>query len=333
MSATPALKTAHTTVTKRQRLDHFLARWGYRRSEHRVEPGLYAVNAPGPEAPVFVSANYTLSYDSLRSALAGIEGYILVLDTRGINVWCAAGKGTFGTDELVLRIEESRLGEVVRHRSLILPQLGAAGVSGYEVKERSGFDVRFGPVRAADLPVYLATGEATPEMRLVRFDARDRAVLIPIELVGTLAPVLAGVAFLYIVDGAFGASALLAAALAGTALFPLLLPSLPTSDFSSKGCLLGAAAVAPFALGLAWRQRREGPLSLKGALKPLQYLLALPPVTAFIALNFTGATTFASRSDVKREMSLYIPLMAGLFGAGLLALLIRGIIMLREEKV
>ncbi len=332
MSAPPSFKTADTTVTKRQRLDHFLARWGYRRSEHRVEPGLYAVNAPGADAPVFVSANYTLSYDSLRSALAGIEGYILVLDTKGINVWCAAGKGTFGTDELVLRIEESRLGEVVRHRSLVLPQLGAAGVSGHEVKELSGFDVHFGPVRAADLRDYLAMGEATPDMRLVRFDARDRAVLIPIELVGTLAPVLAGVAFLYIVDGALGASALLAAALAGTVLFPLLLPALPTSDFSSKGFLLGAAAVAPFALRLAWRQRREGPLSLRGALRQLQYLLALPPVTAFIALNFTGATTFASRSDVKREMSLYIPLMAGLFGAGLLTLFARGIIILREGK-
>ena len=94
-----------------------------------MEPGLYALGAPAPDSPVFVSANYTLSFDALRSALRGIDGYLLVLDTKGINVWCAAGKGTFGTDELVARIEATRLAEVVRHRRLILPQLGAPGVA------------------------------------------------------------------------------------------------------------------------------------------------------------------------------------------------------------
>ena len=47
------------------------------------------------------------------------------------------GKGTFGTDELVLRIEQANLGEVVRHRRLILPQLGAPGVAAHEVEERT----------------------------------------------------------------------------------------------------------------------------------------------------------------------------------------------------
>ena len=79
---------------------------------HRVEPGLYSLGNPTSESPVFVTANYTLSFDALRSALKGIDGYILVLDTQGVNVWCAAGKGTFGTDELVKRIEATRLHEV-----------------------------------------------------------------------------------------------------------------------------------------------------------------------------------------------------------------------------
>ena len=84
-------------------LDHLAARFRIRRGKHRVTPGLYALGSPTPESPVFVSANYTLSFDALRSSLAGVDGYILVLDTHGINVWCAAGKGTFGTDELVNR--------------------------------------------------------------------------------------------------------------------------------------------------------------------------------------------------------------------------------------
>ena len=41
-------------------------------------------------------------------------------------------------------------------------------------------------------------------------------------------------------------------------------------------------------------------------------------MTAFLALNFTGSTTFTSRSGVRREIFAYIPAMAGTFGAGLL---------------
>ena len=111
------------------RWDHILARVGVRRSGHRVEPGLYALGSPDPDSPVLVSANYTLSFDALRSSLPGRDAYILVLDTGGINVWCAAGKGTFGTEELVARIEAVGLAGVVHHRTLILPQLGAPGVS------------------------------------------------------------------------------------------------------------------------------------------------------------------------------------------------------------
>ena len=90
-------------------LDHFLARWGFNREGHRVEPGLFRLGNPTPDSAVFASANYTLSFDALRSALAGTDAWILVLDTKGINVWCAAGKGTFGTEELVRKITETRL--------------------------------------------------------------------------------------------------------------------------------------------------------------------------------------------------------------------------------
>ncbi len=71
---------ATSTITLANRCDHFLARWGVKRSEHRVEPGLYALGNPTADSPVFVTANYTLSFDALRSALAGINSYIMVRD-------------------------------------------------------------------------------------------------------------------------------------------------------------------------------------------------------------------------------------------------------------
>ena len=167
-----------STLTLANRWDHWLARWGVDRSGHRVAPGLYALGNPTPDSPVFVTANYTLSFDALRSELVGVDGHILVLDTKGINVWCAAGKGTFGTEELVHRIEVSQLRGLVAHRTLILPQLGAPGIAAHEVKQRSGFKVEYGPVRAADLPAYLQTHQASPEMRQVLFPLVDRLVQI-----------------------------------------------------------------------------------------------------------------------------------------------------------
>ena len=98
----------------------------------------------------------------MRSALVGVDAYILVLDTRGINVRCAAGKGTFGTDELVHRIENTGLAGTVTHRKIIVPQLGAPGISAHDVQRRSGFRVEYGPVRARDFPEYIRTGKTTP---------------------------------------------------------------------------------------------------------------------------------------------------------------------------
>lgn len=331
--------TIHPTssaISWADRWDHFLARWGYRRTEHRVKPGLYALGDPTADSPVFVTANYTLSFDALRSALDGVDGYILVLDTYGINVWCAAGKGTFGTDELVHRVEATGLHEVVSHRALILPQLGATGVAAHGVKKRTGFRVEYGPVRAADLPAYLRAGRATPEMRRVRFTLGDRLVLIPVEVVHALWLSAIAAVVLFLFAGPLAAAGAVAAVLAGTVLFPILLPWIPTRDFSSKGFLLGGLVALPFALAalvgrmggapLEWRLCGMGGALWVRAIEALAYLLALPPVTAFLALNFTGSTTFTSKSGVRREMFAYIPVMAWMFGTGVVLTLVFGLV-------
>ena len=320
----PYIQPTTSTITLANRWDHFLARWGVNRSGHRVEPGLYALGNPTADSPVFVTANYTLSFDALRSALAGVGGYIMVLDTQGINVWCAAGKGTFGTDELVHRIEATALHDVVSHRVLILPQLGAPGVAAHEVKKRSGFKVEYGPVRAADLPEYLKTHMATPEMRRVRFALRDRLILIPVDLVHVLLPMLIAAVVLFFFSGFQASAGAVVAILAGVVLFPTLLPWLPTRDFSSKGFILGGLVALPFALvtflgnpGATWWRQVGGALT---------YLLALPPVTAYLALNFTGSTTFTSRSGVRREIFTYVPIMAWMFGAGIVLTIVLSLI-------
>ncbi|VVB96917.1 Acetyl-CoA decarbonylase/synthase complex subunit gamma [uncultured archaeon] len=308
------IKLTSSDITFANHLDHFMARMGIKRNEHLIEPGLYALGKPTKNSPVFVSANYTLSFDALRSALAGIDGYILVLDTRGINVWCAAGKGTFGTEELVRRIEAVKLHDVVSHRILIVPQLGATGVAARKVRERSGFKVEFGPVRAADLPEYLKTHRATEEMRRVRFTLPDRIVLIPVEIKQILIPVLAASVILSLAGGYAAAAAVIVAVLSGLVLFPILLPFIPTTDFSTRGFIIGGLAALPFALNALYANEA---LWLRSGWA-LAYMLTMPPISAFLALNFTGSSTFTSVTGVRREIFTYVPKMAWMSGIGII---------------
>jgi hypothetical protein len=303
--------------------DHFLARFGYKRAWHRVEPGLYTLGNPTSESPVFVTGNYTLSFDALRSNLDAMDGYILVLDTFGINVWCAAGKGTFGTKELIHRVLDTQLGTVVKHRLLILPQLGAPGVAAHEVKKATGFRVEYGPIRADDLSTYMKTRKATREMRTVRFPVRDRLVLIPVELTGTILPLLGAIIAGFLLGGGFIAGAAAASILAGLILFPLMLPWLPSREFSFKGFILGTLVMLPF---LYSKFVSTGIIDWKLLLSVIGLLMVFPAVTAFISLNFTGATPFTSKTGVRYEMKKYIPIIAWTFGIGIVLTIVVRII-------
>ncbi|RJO62736.1 MAG: carbon monoxide dehydrogenase [Dehalococcoidia bacterium] len=312
----PVLPTS-PFLTWKNRWDHIQARWRWKRGEHKVIPGLYAIGNPTPDSPVFISANYTLSFDALRTSLTGIDAYILVLNTFGINVWCAAGKHTFGTEELVERIDTSELARVVRHRTVILPQLGAPGVAAHKVKKQSGFKVEYGPVRARDLPEYLKTHKATPEMRLVRFGILDRLILAPVELLGYFLYLVIAAVALYFWGGWTGSLLAVLAIAGGAVLFPLLLPWLPTKDFSTKGWSLGlVVTLAVVLMNTLWLKADIS--TTHRVMNVASNMLIWPTVVAFIALNFTGSSTFTSRSGVKAEMRSYIRPMAVSFILGII---------------
>lgn len=304
------------------RLGAWKARWGINRMNYLIPPGLYAIGEPVSDAPVLVTANYKMSYDLVRRELAGRNVWLLVLETYGINVWCAAGKGTFGTDELVQRIKKSGLPKVVTHRRVILPILGAPGVAAHEVKKRTGFSIAYGTIRAADLPEYLDNGEVTTAaMKQLTFNWYERMVLIPVEIVLVLKPVAMVGAALYLaatfLSGESAAAttllAYLGAVFTGIAVAPMLLPVLPGKSFTIKGALAGvaySAALYTFTGGTTWSL----PVTLAA-------FLALPAVSAFYTLNFTGCTTYTSRSGVKKEMRLGIPIMGSALIAAVIVVL------------
>jgi len=299
-------------------------RWGIGRDNYKVEPGLYAIGKPDKNSPVLVSANYKLTFDTLRKNLPGMDCWLLILDTKGVNVWCAAGKGTFGTEELVNRIKAVGLNEVVEHRTLIVPQLGATGVSAHKVARLSGFSVIYGPVRARDIKEFIASGfKATAEMRTVRFNFWDRLILAPMEFTEAAKVSLAifGVLFLVNLFAArpFALPDFLiyaAAVLTGTVLSPVLLPFIPGRAFAFKGWLLGAICTALITWSYGWFAR---PFLLLG----IGYMLALPAHSAFLAMNFTGASTYTSFSGVIKEMKIAVPLIALSLAAGIVLILIK----------
>lgn len=307
------IKIMHTStqLTIHDILGSWKVRWGINRMNFKVEPGLYSVGNPDSSSPVLVTANYKMSFDMLRKELNGLNAWILVLDTKGINVWCAAGKGTFGTRELLNRISIVQLEKVVTHRNLILPQLGAPGVSAHEVLKYSGFKVLYGPVKAKDIKEFIKLGmKATAEMRMVRFSAYDRLVLTPVELVSTLKVSLMIFGILFLLNligvGPFGFTdfyAYTGTIIVGCVLTPVLLPWIPGRAFAWKGWLLGFIWAVIVNVLNGWPDAPQYSL-----LKALGYLLILPSVSAFYAMNFTGASTFTSFSGVLKEMKIAIPL-------------------------
>ncbi len=319
-----------TRLTFTDRLGAMKARWGIGRMSYIIAPGLYAIGTPNADSPVLVTANYKMSFDKLREQLTGRSLWIMVIDTNGINVWCAAGKGTFGTDELVSRIEKTNLAQVVNHKTIIVPQLGAPGVSAHKVKQRSGFKVTYGPIRSADLPAFLDSGnKATPEMRKVTFDTWSRIVLIPVELVlaAKYALITAAVFFLLsgfsrsgyssqlaLTNGLQNALVLIVAFITAPIIGAIFLPYLPGRPFALKGLWVSFAQLAVLFL-----IRAHVPAIFANWASIAAWLLMIPAVTSFTVMNFTGTTTFTSLSGVMREMKYAVPIQiaAALIGIAL----------------
>lgn len=306
-----------TKLSIRDKLGTLRARLGIARNQYKITPGLYCVGEPASASPVFVTANYKLSFDALRKELSGIDAWILVADTRGVNVWCAAGKKTFSGDEIARQVQKAHLAEIVSHRELILPQLAAPGVASYELNKKCGFRVVFGPVRASDIPEYLANGKHCDErMRAVTFTIAERLVLIPVEialiwkpfaLIALVIFILSGIGpSLYSPQAAFnrgiaatGATAI--AIIAGAAVTPVLLPWIPGRQFWWKGLLIGGLA------GVAY----VSIMVTRGQISPFEAAglwLWIMAAASYMAMNFTGATPFTSLSGVEKEMRRGLPI-------------------------
>jgi hypothetical protein len=302
-----------------------MVRWGFNRDKYRVKPGIYAIGTPGSDSDVFVTANYKLTFDNLRKNLSDTNGWILVLDTKGVNVWCAAGKGTFSTRELVAKINSVSLDKIVDHKRLIVPQLGATGIAAHKVREETGFNVHYGPVRASDIEEFIKNGyHAESSMRKVKFGFMDRIKLVPNDFLYGKYYLLGAMIVLFLLSGlsrngisfknfsAVGGPSIFnvfLAYFAGIVFTPVFLPYIPGRYFSLKGFFSGIIVfIALFLTGL----------SNENIISTLSWFFITGAVSSFTAMNFTGSSTYTSLSGVKKEMKIFVPLQISFTATGII---------------
>ena len=301
-------------------------RIGIGRDNYTAPVGVYAVGKPDRKSPVLVTGNYKLTIDKLRGKLNGLDTWILVIDTKGVNVWCAAGKGTFSTEELIFRIKKHKLSSLVDHKTVILPQLSAPGVSAWQVTKYTGFKVEFGPVHSSDIIRYIENGNiASEDMRRVSFRLFNRMEVALVETVSTLRyliPIFILFASVRLLQGNMSILGVMVssikstfayfiAVLICTLIFPAILPVLPFRMFSAKAAIPGLIwsfilVVFPETFGFA-----------RNMFSAASNILLSTSMISFMGLNYTGSTTFTSLSGVKKETMRAIPLIGSAFILGL----------------
>jgi len=120
-----------------------------------VEAGLRIFGTPNENSPVMFTTNFALTYYTVASDIesAGIDSYLLVVDTEGIAVDSAVAGRKLTADKVAEAVKETKVEERVKHRKIIIPGK-AARLSG-EIEEASGWEVLVGPRDSSDIPKFL----------------------------------------------------------------------------------------------------------------------------------------------------------------------------------
>lgn len=122
----------------------------------QVDAGIYPIGDPGPNSPVAVTTNFSLTYFIVSTEIegSGVPTFLVVVDAEGLSVLTAWSAGKFGGERVAADLLESGIQDRVTRRRVILP--GYVAVIQGEMEEAlPGWEVLVGPEEAADLPAYL----------------------------------------------------------------------------------------------------------------------------------------------------------------------------------
>ena len=122
----------------------------------QVQPGLYEINNPGPEDPLLVTTNFSITYFSVANEVegSGLPAWLLVTDAEGMSVLTAWAAGKFDAERIAKDVKRFDVMEKVNQKRIVIPG-HVAVISGELEEELPGWDIRVGPREAVDLPAFM----------------------------------------------------------------------------------------------------------------------------------------------------------------------------------
>ncbi len=119
-----------------------------------VESKIYEILNPGPDAPVLITTNFSLSYFCVAgdTEASRVPSYIVTVDTDGISVLTGWAAGKFTPESIADTIKKLGMMEKVNHKKIIIPG-GVAVLSG-KTAELTGCEVLVGPRESAGIPSF-----------------------------------------------------------------------------------------------------------------------------------------------------------------------------------
>jgi hypothetical protein len=296
----------------------------------RSERGLFSFNGADSESPVLVTTDYYLTSHRVRETIEedNLKCHLLVVDGRGINVWCGSRGGHVDTDSILDAINQTGLADEVSHRNLILPQLIASSVSKAVLAE-NGWKAIFGPVEINDVSDFIENEcEKTREHSTVSFDLHARLennmahIVFETVMFLVMTPIfwlLASLGGLFAAWFGYWWSNLLYIVLGVWVLGTFMAiadPIMPTTSgyvrglltgllalFVWKMFLLGLATLSPLAVVYEWAWLDTSGLTILG-------------LSLFVGFNWGGATPYLGEDQMIRDIVAGLGTLVLLFALG-----------------
>lgn len=122
----------------------------------QVQPGVYEINNPGPDTPVLVTTNFSITYFSVANEVesAGLPAWLLVTEAEGMSVLTAWAAGKFDAERIAKDVKRFEVGDKAVSKKIVLPGHTAV-LSGELEEELPDWNVKVGPREAVDIPAYM----------------------------------------------------------------------------------------------------------------------------------------------------------------------------------
>ncbi|MBN2546228.1 MAG: hypothetical protein JXB50_10555 [Spirochaetes bacterium] len=290
-----------------------------------IDPGLYYIGEKYDiNLNLLVTCNYHLTVHLLWNIVRNRNLRLLVIDTKGINVWCSSGKGQFSSNEILKqlnRYEPEQL-TIGKKLEIILPKLSMSGVSLSEL--RKNFIIpKIGPIYMRDIPDYLDKKplEDRTEDKF-EFNFKDRLfTLIPSLLQFTKYSLFMAAA-LFIWNYFFKTNIhyqVILISIIIAVLYIIFFPILPTKNFSIKGLFLALFLILTAVILLILFKINLPILS------SVFYIFFISGISLFFALYYTGSSGVSNYSLVKKEVIRYLPLSFLLILSSFITIIITGV--------